>query len=78
MDKYRRKSNTVVYAPTKKADQPAYFLSMNRVLDVCTEKNLDHRENLEKNTAKLRSDWMDAHPYLIHCSMGVFFSQIIG
>ena len=43
MDKHRGKTNKVVYAPTKNADQPAYLLSMNRVLDVCMLKNIDHQ-----------------------------------
>ena len=65
MDKYRGKTNKVVYAPTKNADQPVNLLSMNRVLDVCTEKNIDHQLSSE-HTAKLQSDWVGAHPYFIH------------
>ena len=43
MDKHCYKTNKVVYAPTKNADQPAYLLSMNRVLDVCMLKNIDNQ-----------------------------------
>ena len=76
MDKHRGKTNKMVYAPTKNADQPAYLFSMNRVLDVCMLKNIDHQLYSEKK-AKLRSDWVGAHLYFIHC-WGQFFSQIIG
>ena len=61
MDKHRGKTNKVVYAPTKNADQPAYLLSMNRVLDVCMLKNIDHQLNGEKQRNSGRTGWVRIH-----------------
>ena len=61
MDKHRGKTNKVVYAPTKNADQPAYLLSMNRVLDVCMLKNIDHQLYSEKQRNSGRSGWVRIH-----------------
>ena len=62
MDKHRGKNNKVVYATTKNADQPAYLLSMNRVLDVCMLKNIDHQLYSEKKKRNSgRTGWVRIH-----------------
>ena len=61
MDKHRGKTNKVVYAPTKNADQPAYLFSMNRVLDVCMLKNIDHQLYSEKKRNSGRTGWVRIH-----------------
>ena len=61
MDKHRGITNKVVYAPTKNADQPAYLLSMNTVLDVCMLKNIDHQLYSEKQRNSGRTGLVGIH-----------------
>ena len=76
MDKHRGKTNKTLYAPTKNADQPAYLLSMNRVLDVCMLKNIDHQLYSEKQRNSGWTGWVRIH--ILFIVGGQFFSQIIG
>ena len=61
MDTHRGKTNKVVYTATKNADQPAYLLSKNRVLDVCMLKNIDHQLYSEKQGNSGRTGWVRIH-----------------
>ena len=61
MDKHRGKTNKMVYAQTKNAEQPAYLLSMNRVLDVCMLKNIELQLYSEKQRNSGRTEWVRIH-----------------
>ena len=78
MDKHRGKTNKVVYAPTKNADQPAYLLSMHRVLDVCMLKNIDHQLNNEKQRNSGRTGWVRIHFLFIVGGGGNFLVKLLG
>ena len=47
--------------PQKNANQPAYLLSMNRVLDVCLLKNIDHQLYSEKQRNSGQTGWVRIH-----------------
>ena len=75
MDKHCDKTNKVVYTPTKNADQPAYLLSMNRVLDVCMLKNIDHQLYSEKQRNSGRTGRVRIH--ILFIVGGNFFVKLL-